>query len=136
MNLSNNAKNILNFISESLTSQLDVSLPDSDDFRNEYNFKSIDDSRVSLAVGLSDGVYEISIHERRVDSSNNLLYATVVLDQPENSATMTVTSDSDDTLNCELIFPIESIANRAYESTVQTVVSVASDMLAALEPIQ
>ncbi|MBJ8931639.1 hypothetical protein [Citrobacter freundii] len=136
MNLSNNAKKILNFIINNLSSQLGTTLPVDADFRKEISYQAPEGSKVFLAVGLSEGVFEVSLHERRPELSSNLLYATIVLDQPENSATMIVTSDSDDTSNCEVVFPVQSISDSSYEHTVQTVLALVEELLAALEPIQ
>lgn len=136
MNLSKNAKKILSFITDSLSSQLGTTLPVDDDFRKEIFYQAPEGTKIFLAVGLSEGVFEVSLHERRPESSSNLLYATIVLDQPENSATMIVTSDSDDTSNCEVVFPVQSITDGSYEPTVKTVFALAEELLTALEPIQ
>lgn len=105
MNLSMQAEAVLDIIKQKLSNlDIGVKIPDADEYRVEIFFNSETDTQVSMAIGLSDGIFEVSLHERKSEEADNLLYATIVLDEPENSATLTITSDVEDEANYEVIF--------------------------------
>lgn len=110
MNLSSSAESIRSYIYEQMAQSKTFSkITPNEDFRDECSF-SVMANVVSYAVGQSDGLFEISLHERSEDDSINLMYATILLDQPEGGATLTITSDTDESANYEAILLNESIS--------------------------
>lgn len=136
MILSSNAKEINDYFTQEISSKLGIVISNSEGFRTEKYYRGVANSQVMLTVGHSDGVLELSVHERSEEQSLNLLYVTIVLDEPVNSAIVTVTSDSEDDMNCEITYSDSDVLNGIYRSTISSYIQLAEKLLFSLELVK